>query len=152
MTPMHSPDQPDRPDRPARPASRAERRITIPVSQEMLLKMRSENAVAVREADWERFVRKLRDMDGRSNEYLAAGWAMIGVAVTLWIGVLTIPVHAYLLAFAVACTIVALGCFRMNRDMNGKRENVAEELAAEMEEAADLDNLPIAPDGGSGPG
>jgi nitrogen fixation protein FixH len=107
----------------------------------MLLKMRQEGALVIREADWLRFIRSVRNLDGYSSNWLAAGWAMVGVAFTLAGVALTVPGYALAVgAFAALCGVGAGGCFAAHRDVNRKREDAAEELAQEMEEAGDVDS------------
>jgi hypothetical protein len=146
LTPGFSPDQ--QPDNPSskRPIGQGGgERISIPISQEMLLKMRQEGALVIREADWRRFVKTVRNLDGYSSNWLAAGWAMVGVAVTLAGVAATVSPYALVIGVvAVLCGMGAAGCFAAHRDVNRKRRDAAEELAQEMEEAGDVDRPPMA--------
>jgi hypothetical protein len=92
----------------------------------------------------ERFIRKARDLDARSSVWLPAGWGIIGIAVTL--GALALQAHVFWLGVLTAILLIgAAGCFKADREFNRRHEDDAEELALEMEEAVDVDNLPIPP-------
>jgi hypothetical protein len=143
---MHSSDQPDKAvSKPApKSAFKAEgERLTFPIPLEVQLRMRREGAVAIRESDWLRFTRAVRNLDGRSSNYLAAAWAVVGISATMGVGAVTLPGHFVIFGvIALLCAVGSGGCFIAHHDVNRKRDDLAEELALEMEEAG-MDLLPV---------
>jgi hypothetical protein len=143
ITSSHSPDQPDSPaDRPSVGQPGTQR---IAISREALLKIRSEDALLIRETDWERYVRTVRNLESQTNSWLGAGWALVGIAASF--AGIALSMSAQLVTFALLallCAIGAAGCFLAHRQVNEKRDDAAEELAAEMEDGA-LDRLVAMP-------
>jgi hypothetical protein len=142
MTPVQAEEQPDRPDKDPIEGGGAHR---YAVSQEMLFRMRSENALFVRKAEWRRYIKQIESLESHSSNWIAAAWALIGIAASL--GGIALSVSSLLLmfgVFAILCGIGAWGCFIADRQVNRGRRNAAQELAKEMEEA-DLDEVEIIP-------
>lgn len=139
MTAIYS-DQPDQPDK--HPEEGAQR---YAISQQMLIKMGRDNAFLVRKSDWERYIKSVRNLDGPSSNWIAAAWALIGIAVSL--AGIAVTVSGQLLMFGVfafLCSLGAVGCFVADRQVNQRRRDAAEELAREMEEAK-VDQVEIVP-------
>jgi|GEM_PF-5474357 len=140
MTPIYSDDQPDQPDK--HPEEGAHR---YAISHEMLIKMGRDNALLVRKSDWERYIKSIRNLDGVSSNWIAAAWALIGIAVSL--AGIAVTVSGQLLMFGVFAFLFGLGaagCFVADRQVNQRRKDEAEELAREMEEAK-VDQIEIVP-------
>lgn len=117
----------------------------IAISREALLKMRSEEALLIRETDWQRYVRTIRNLESQTNSWLGAGWALVGIAASF--AGIALSMSAQMVTFALLallCAIGAAGCFLAHRQVNEKRDDAAEELAAEMEDGA-LDRLVVMP-------
>jgi len=115
------------------------------ISQEMLIKMRREGALLVRESDMQRYIKTIRSLDGHSSNWIAAAWALIGISASL--AGISVTVSGQLLMFgmfAFLCALGALGCFIADRQVNQRRKDAAEELAREMEDA-EVDQVEIVP-------
>lgn len=113
----------------------------IAISREALLKMRSEDTLLVRETDWQRYIRTIRNLEGQTNSWLGAGWALVGIAASF--AGIALSMSAQLVTFALLallCALGAAGCFLAHGQVNERREDAAEELASEMEDGA-LDRL-----------
>jgi hypothetical protein len=140
---MYSEDQPEKPEK--RPVER-DGTHRFAISQEFLLRMRGEGALLIRENDWKRQIKTVRNLQDGSSNWIAAGWALLGIAVSL-AGIAVADSGQMLTfgGFALLCTAGAGGCFIANRQVNQKHKNAGEELAREMEEAGDMDRIEIIP-------
>lgn len=145
MTPAHAEEHPDRPDQDPIEGGGTHR---YAVSQELLIRMRKEGALLVRKADWDRYVKNIDSLEQRSSNWIAAAWALIGIAVSL--AGIAVTVSALLLmfgGFAILFGLGAWGCFIADRQVNQHRKNAAQELAREMEEAEvdEVEMIPLRP-------
>ena len=141
MAPMYSDDQPGKSDESPVEQGDVHR---LAVSQEILLKMHSKNAVLVLENEYQRFIRNIHDLDAHSSNWIAAAWALVGIAASLAGIALTVSGQLVMFGgFALLCGLGAFGCFVANRQVNQKHEDVVEALAREMEEAGDMDRVEI---------
>jgi hypothetical protein len=142
MTPVYSEDQPDKPDK--HPVEdEGIHRYAVP--QEMLIRMRREGALLVRKNDWNRYIKSIRNLEAHSSNWIAATWALIGIAATMAGIALTIPGQLLMFGgFALLCGLGAWGCFIADKQVNRGRRDVAEELAGEMEEAT-VDQVEMIP-------
>lgn len=116
------------------------------VTQEILLKMNTQEAITIRESDFLHLIRVARELESGSSSWVSAGWALCGVTVSLAGIALTIS-EQWMLAggFAVFCGLAAAGCFIAHRHVNQRHRHAAEALAAEMEEAGSADWIEIVP-------
>lgn len=132
MTPaMYSDDQPDKPAK--KPDSGIQR---YSVSREMFIRMRDEDALLVRRADMERYIAEARTLQGHYSNWVAALWALLGIAASLIVGAITATGQMALFgSSAVLCLLGAFGCFIADRQVNQARRGAAEKLAREMENA-----------------
>ncbi len=143
MVPMYSEDQPEKPEKKPVEQDGIHR---FAVSQEFLFRMRGEGALLIREKDWNRYIKAVRNLQDGSSNWIAAAWALLGIAATLAGVALTISTQLWTFGgFALLCVVGAGGCFVANRQVNQKQDKVSEGLAREMEEAGDMDRIEIIP-------
>jgi hypothetical protein len=142
---VHSDQQPDNPAEKPAVGQAGEQRIAI--SREALLKMRSEDALLIRETDWFRYIKTIRNLESQSTNWLGVAFTLIGVGASFTGIALAGSTQVVLfVSLAVACGIGATGCLLAHRQVNERRDDLAEELASEMEEGA-LDRLVVMPIG-----
>jgi hypothetical protein len=143
MTAIYADDQPEKPEKQPVEQEGAHR---FAVSQQYLLKMRREGALLIRENDWKRYIKAVQALRDRSSNWIAAAWALIGIAVSLaGIAVTVTDQLAMFGGFALLCAAGAGGCFVANRQVNQKHRSAGEELAREMEDTGDMDRIEIVP-------
>jgi UPF0716 family protein affecting phage T7 exclusion len=143
MPPLYSDDQPEKPDKQPVEQNGIHR---FAISQEFLLRMRAEGALLIRENDWERYVKGVRTLKDGSSNWIAAAWALLGIAASLAGIALTVPGQLPTFGgFALLCAVGAAGCLIANRQVNQKHKNASDELAREMEAAGDMDRIEIIP-------
>ncbi|HWJ42794.1 MAG TPA: hypothetical protein VNR67_05110 [Solirubrobacterales bacterium] len=134
MSPIYSDDQPDRADKANRQSGDEEMAYAVP--QKILIRMRDEDAILVRRPDMERYIKEVRELEGRSTSWVAAASTLVGVAVSLGVVAATVPGQLLTyLVLALFCTLGAFGCLIAHRQVNRQKRNAAEKIAREMEEA-----------------
>lgn len=131
MTPVYSDDQPDKPNK--QPGEEGTR---YAVSREIFIRMRDEDAILIRNTDMQRYITAVRELEGQSNNWIAAAWALIGITASLAVAAATVPGQLLTFAvFALLCALGGLGCFIAHRQVNQQNQEAAEKIAREMEEA-----------------
>jgi hypothetical protein len=141
VTPIYSEDQPDKFDK-----NRVEpESVRIAVSQEILVRMRTQKAIPIRESDYRRLEKKALQLKGSTTNWIAAGWAIIGIAVSLLgIAIATSGQRAMTFGgFATLCGLGAMGCFIAHRQVNQKHRDAADSFVEEMEEVGSTDRIEI---------
>jgi hypothetical protein len=129
--PMYSDDQPDKPAK--RPDDGVQR---YSVSREIFIRMRDVDALLVRKSDMERYVEEARTLKAHYSNWVAALWALLGIAASLFVAAATATGQLVLFGSSAAlCLLGAFGCFIADRQVNQGRQAAAEKLARDMENA-----------------
>lgn len=140
MTPAYSDDQPSKSEK--HPVEGVGR---YAITQEMLIKTGREGARLVRERDMQRYIKGIRNLEGRSTNWIAAAWALVGISASMAGISLTVPGQLLIFGMLAVCSALgALVCFIADRQVNQQRKDAADELAKEMEEA-EVDRVEIVP-------
>jgi hypothetical protein len=138
---IYSDDQPDRPNK--EPGGGEAQRYSI--SREMLIRMRDEDALLVRKTDMDRYIAEARSLESHTSNWVAAAWALICIATSLFVAAATVPDQFLLFGLsALFCVIGVFVCLVANRQVNRGRRDAAEKLAGEMERAP-VDHVEIRP-------
>jgi Flp pilus assembly protein TadB len=129
--PIYSDDQPPKPEK--QPGDEG---TDYAVQRKIRIRIGDEDLIGVRRLDWSRYIGEVRRLEGKSSGWIAAASTLFGIAASLAVAAATVP--GQFLTFSVlamVCLFWALGCLLSHRQVNRQRQDAAEKLAREMEDA-----------------
>jgi hypothetical protein len=131
MSAAYSDDQAPKPDK--QPGGEG---TDYAVQRKIRIRIGDEDLIGLRRLDWTRYVGEVRGLEGKSSGWVAAASTLFGIAASLAVAAATVPGQLWTFSvLALVCLFWAMGCLISHRQVNRQRQDAAEKLAREMEDA-----------------